>query len=664
MKPLAQQSGMRVRSFRAKVRGLLDKKDYEYLKQANPNKLEVVLSEEAITDIIEAANKIIDDPKFAQVHSPHFVKNMAKKHHVKYRVIKKYLKRGLGKRYQDLKNVNKNIQVQNLTQELKERPRLLGRKPSPQKKFAILADVQEIITKFKQNEPLPRRITQHLCTKHNIHDSTFYRILKEAEIDYSLYQRISAQQRGKYVKKMLPEYYQDMTVQLEREYNLYYQTGSFNHHIFKELSNKYSISVSGIYKYAKKILGKDKYKQLTAYCREKNHQHITSRTKLDKESAQQMIAELRQIIRAGQSDKTVNHNVVIELGRKYNIGKTSCRRYIKEALTVEEYKQLKHLNWSNNKKIAYSTEDKIIQSLRKAIKLHQSGQDINLQEIYRDIGQELNVKYLTVRAKARKLLPPQEYAYLRDKNIRFKLGDHKLNEAAINQIVTKVKNLIQQRQAGKKVRLNNAFALAEKHQVSYATIKKYLRQGLTAEEYQYYTKINRRSLGNIAYQIDQRFYTYSRQEGAVALMLEKYIDDFKIEDEINFQVKPNGEDRNRIDFLVNDTFLEWHPIILSPQGEINSSTQHDKLKSVLRRLSPDDKKIFNRRYRYILKQNYIKKRTELIHKSCYAEKKLFVATTKKELHKFICEHSHQPVKYKQFNQDFTRFIKQIENDNL
>ncbi|MBT4166418.1 hypothetical protein HOE04_05250 [archaeon] len=145
---------------------------------------------------------------------------------------------------------------------------------------------------------------------------------------------------------------------------------------------------------------------------------------------------------------------------------------------------------------------------------------------------------------------------------------------------------------------------------------------------------------NTRYYVESRFYVDSQQEGAVALILEKYLTKIygKTKEEVNFQVKDRGINNGGLDFLINDEFLEWHPILLysnsSKMGSIPKE-EFDSYKRIKGSLDDEEKKEFQEDYKRVLGMNYRNTRQKAVDDSGYSGCRVIHAENICELYDFI-----------------------------
>ncbi|MBI4451698.1 hypothetical protein HY642_07015 [Candidatus Woesearchaeota archaeon] len=165
-----------------------------------------------------------------------------------------------------------------------------------------------------------------------------------------------------------------------------------------------------------------------------------------------------------------------------------------------------------------------------------------------------------------------------------------------------------------------------------------------------------------AYHVESRFYASSQQEGAVALLLEKYIPDYRVEDGKNFQVRDNGLNNGGIDFLVDNEFLEWHPIVLysdaKRRGDIPVE-DYETFKAQAAALDGDAKKEFLQGYAKQLAAQYLQHRRDAVAQSGYAGTPISLATNTEELCSFLARHG-QPPAFDQIAAEFKEKVKYVK----
>jgi predicted DNA-binding protein YlxM (UPF0122 family) len=169
-----------------------------------------------------------------------------------------------------------------------------------------------------------------------------------------------------------------------------------------------------------------------------------------------------------------------------------------------------------------------------------------------------------------------------------------------------------------------------------------------------------------AYHIEDRFYTLSQQEGAAALMLEKYVPCWKLEENKTFQVRDRGISNGGIDFLVDGEFLEWHPMVLyhGTRGDIPSQEEAKAVKGILNYLSktdPDSRKWYEQFYKGELAKDYLSSRQSAIDNSGYAGTNVALAADIKELYGFIERHASALPSYAAFQKEFRDAVKYVKS---
>ena len=135
-----------------------------------------------------------------------------------------------------------------------------------------------------------------------------------------------------------------------------------------------------------------------------------------------------------------------------------------------------------------------------------------------------------------------------------------------------------------------------------------------------------------------------------------------------FQVRDRGINNGGIDFLVDNEFLEWHPIALmkkvkgkNGRGDIPEQ-EADSYKHILSELSQGEKGKFQEDYKKVLSINYRNKRQESVDNSGYAGTNVALATDVQELYNFISQHSDlvSLPSYDDFRREFNQKIKYVK----
>jgi hypothetical protein len=165
------------------------------------------------------------------------------------------------------------------------------------------------------------------------------------------------------------------------------------------------------------------------------------------------------------------------------------------------------------------------------------------------------------------------------------------------------------------------------------------------------------------YHVEGRFYTQSKQEGAVALLLEEFVYGTRAtEDGVNFQVKDRRINNGGIDFLVGGEFLEWHPIILhmGRRGDVESKEELDSYRKLTSVMTPEQKKEFDKKYKQVLAVNYRNTRQESVNNSGYAGAQVTLAKDPQELYGFISARATKPVpSFDEFRREFKKLQKYV-----
>jgi len=171
-----------------------------------------------------------------------------------------------------------------------------------------------------------------------------------------------------------------------------------------------------------------------------------------------------------------------------------------------------------------------------------------------------------------------------------------------------------------------------------------------------------------AYYIEGRFSASSMQEGAAALLLEKYIPEYKITEGINFQVRDKGINNGGIDFLVNGEFLEWHPIVMSSsilrsgrtwRGDISAKMFPAYLEG-LNFLPASERKDFKEFVAGKLGEVYRNSRQGAVDNSEYKGTTVALASNVEELYNFIAKYNPNLPSFPNFASEFRQTIKHVK----
>ncbi|MFA5856332.1 MAG: hypothetical protein WC867_03175 [Candidatus Pacearchaeota archaeon] len=200
--------------------------------------------------------------------------------------------------------------------------------------------------------------------------------------------------------------------------------------------------------------------------------------------------------------------------------------------------------------------------------------------------------------------------------------------------------------------------------------------GVTEEELKEIQKDNGKRMGRIngkrtvelhrknSYHVEGRFYCSSQQEGAVALLLEKYIPSYRIIEKVNFQVNDKNLNNGGIDFLVNEQFLEWHPIILSgndkKRGDIPISDCPSYFK-ICHSLDETERKEFQNDFSCVLAMNYYDKRKRDIDNSQYLGYSLVHLKDIGDLYDYLVTSTRNIPEFHEFKKEFTRTINYVKD---
>jgi hypothetical protein len=179
-------------------------------------------------------------------------------------------------------------------------------------------------------------------------------------------------------------------------------------------------------------------------------------------------------------------------------------------------------------------------------------------------------------------------------------------------------------------------------------------------------RINADNLRHKRWNFQGNFYD-SQSEAATGVLMEKYIPEFKVIEHKTFQM--NTEIPKTIDFLVNGTFVEWHPILAfcgtDNLGSIPTREEAESYKRVLSELEGEEKKRFEREYKQVLAMNYFNSRQEAINQSpTYQGSKLILAQTPQELYDSVITRfgANYPSR-DDFVREFNQVVKEVKQSN-
>lgn len=176
-----------------------------------------------------------------------------------------------------------------------------------------------------------------------------------------------------------------------------------------------------------------------------------------------------------------------------------------------------------------------------------------------------------------------------------------------------------------------------------------------------------KSFRKCSYNVEGRFYASSQQEGAAALMFEKYIPGYQVKDEENFQVRDRRINNGGIDFLINKEFLEWHPIVFLPRkherntrGDIPTKEDFTSYQKVLSQIPETELEDFVREYKQVLAVNYRNKRQDAVDNSGYKGANVALATNEKQLYDFVKKFNPGLPSFEDFRWEFRKKIAYVK----
>ncbi|MFH1801896.1 MAG: hypothetical protein ABH864_00420 [archaeon] len=129
---------------------------------------------------------------------------------------------------------------------------------------------------------------------------------------------------------------------------------------------------------------------------------------------------------------------------------------------------------------------------------------------------------------------------------------------------------------------------------------------------------------------------HSKSEAVVHALLERHISGAEIAHQVESDMSITP------DFLVGDTFVEWHPILMfkgkNGLGDMPSAEQSQKYKGMRAGMSPERAKVFERRYKKILAADYLAQRQAAVDASdLYSGRDVALVQTLGELYDFISQ---------------------------
>ncbi|MFA5176435.1 MAG: hypothetical protein WC413_04235 [Candidatus Nanoarchaeia archaeon] len=154
---------------------------------------------------------------------------------------------------------------------------------------------------------------------------------------------------------------------------------------------------------------------------------------------------------------------------------------------------------------------------------------------------------------------------------------------------------------------------------------------------------------------------HSMEEAAIANLFEKYIPNYKIEKGKTWQV--NGSISKSIDFLVNNEFVEYHPILLffgKARGDFKTFEEYQKYKQELEQ--KQDKKEYQNQIKFLLALRYVQSRLEAITESDYKGTLLIFCSSAEEVYNQVIK-KHSNVSKEQYLQEFKQLKKEVKELN-
>ncbi len=185
---------------------------------------------------------------------------------------------------------------------------------------------------------------------------------------------------------------------------------------------------------------------------------------------------------------------------------------------------------------------------------------------------------------------------------------------------------------------------------------------LTQEERKQLGIKARKAVRKNRYHVENRFYADSLGEGATALLLEKYVPNYRIQEGQTFQA--NGDTNCLYDFVLEDRILEWHPIV-TDRDAIHLGLEEDlqaleELKS--ERNGKESRKAYSelaRQFDEDLAIEYWTRRQDATDNSeTYQGKQVDIARNGKELYQFLSQYSKLP-SHSEFIKEFNQIKEQV-----
>jgi hypothetical protein len=163
---------------------------------------------------------------------------------------------------------------------------------------------------------------------------------------------------------------------------------------------------------------------------------------------------------------------------------------------------------------------------------------------------------------------------------------------------------------------------------------------------------------------------HSASEAAIADLFIEYIPGFSIEKGKTWQVNGNGLKLGAIDFMVNGSFVEYHPprAYYSKKncGDLRSPEEYHKFKIIKARIKERSgrERVFQRRIENIIKTRYQEARISAIEDSGYKGTPfIYCADIKDVYEKIIVPYSNYSQSLDSFKRKFNQRLKQIKRSN-
>ncbi len=158
-------------------------------------------------------------------------------------------------------------------------------------------------------------------------------------------------------------------------------------------------------------------------------------------------------------------------------------------------------------------------------------------------------------------------------------------------------------------------------------------------------------------------YYDSKSEAICAILMEKYILEFKIIEGKTYQISKDLP--IVVDFLVNNNFIEYHPILIFKSnkhgmGDFKNLDNYLEYQKIRSSLTIEEKKSYQNEVRKILAQDYYEKRRKIIDKSQYKNLELILIQNPEELYdKIITKFGTNYPSKEEFIREFNEIKRKV-----